>query len=143
MGERSTADNKSGDVSAVAMSKRKRPVFFNLVQIALPVGALASIAHRVAGLLLVPGTLLAVYLLDLSIRNEEGYARVAALFSSPTFRAPALIFTWALAHHLLAGIRHLLMDVDLGSRLPAARLSAWLVNLGGIAVALLALGAML
>jgi len=122
---------------------KKRPVFFNLAQIKLPVGALASIAHRVAGLLLVPGTLIAMYLLDLSIRDDAGYARTAALFSATAFRVPTLIFIWALAHHLLAGIRHLLMDVDVGSRLQAARLSAWLVNLGGIAVALLVLGVML
>jgi len=127
----------------MASTRKRRPAFFNLAQIALPVGALASIAHRVAGLLLVLGTLIAMYLLNLSIRDEAGYARVAALFSATAFRAPALIFVWALAHHLLAGIRHLLMDVDLGSRLQAARLSAWLVNLGGVAVALLVLGAML
>jgi succinate dehydrogenase / fumarate reductase cytochrome b subunit len=48
-----------------------------------------------------------------------------------------------LTHHLLAGIRHLLSDIDIGSQLPAARRSAWVGNLGGLAVALLALGALL
>jgi succinate dehydrogenase / fumarate reductase cytochrome b subunit len=48
-----------------------------------------------------------------------------------------------LAHHLLAGIRHLLSDIDIGSQLPAARRSAWIVNFGGAAVALLAAGAWL
>lgn len=122
---------------------KARPVFFNLVQITLPVGALASIAHRVAGLILVVGTPLAVYLLELSIRNTEGYAQVTALFGQFLFRSAVLVFIWALAHHLLAGIRHLLMDVSLGSTLKAARRSAWLVNMGGVAVTLLALGAML
>jgi succinate dehydrogenase / fumarate reductase cytochrome b subunit len=143
MGEGRAADHESKDAFAMASTKKKRPVFFNLAQINLPVGALASIAHRVTGLLLVLATLIAMYLLDLSIRDEAGYARAAALSSATAFRVATLIFIWALSHHLLAGVRHLLMDVDLGSRLQIARLSAWLVNLGGVAVALLVLGAML
>ena len=45
-----------------------------------------------------------------------------------------------LAHHLLAGVRHLLSDVDIGSRLAPARRSAWVVNLAAVAIALLAAG---
>jgi len=48
-----------------------------------------------------------------------------------------------LAHHLLAGIRHLLSDIDIGSQLPFARRSTWIVNVGGAAVALFAAGAWL
>jgi hypothetical protein len=40
-------------------------------------------------------------------------------------------------------VRHLLSDIDIGSQLPAARRSAWIVNLGGAAVALAAAGAWL
>ena len=50
---------------------------------------------------------------------------------------------WALAHHLLAGVRHLLSDFDVGSPLRLARRSAWFVNLGGALVATFAAGAML
>jgi succinate dehydrogenase / fumarate reductase cytochrome b subunit len=48
-----------------------------------------------------------------------------------------------LAHHSLAGIRHLLSDVDVGSQLHAARRSAWIVNVGAVVVALLAAGVLL
>jgi len=68
---------------------------------------------------------------------------VSALFGSVLFRAVAILFIWALTHHLLAGVRHLLMDADVGSRLITARASAWAVNLTGAAVILLAAGAML
>jgi len=37
-----------------------------------------------------------------------------------------------LSHHLLAGIRHLLLDVEIGLEKSSARASAWLVNLGAI-----------
>jgi len=52
------------------------------------------------------------------------------LFAHPAFKVAALAFLWALAHHLFAGVRHLLIDIDIGSRLPVARRSAWSVNLG-------------
>ena len=124
-------------------SEKRRPVFFNLMQIQMPVGALTSITHRVTGIFLAISVPFGIYLLDLSLQDPQSYAQVINLFDKLTFRAAAIVFIWALAHHLLAGIRHLLSDIDIGSQLPAARRSAWVVNLGGIAVALLALGALL
>ena len=127
----------------MAASNRRRPAFFNLMQIQMPVGALTSITHRVTGIFLAISVPFGIYLLDLSLQDPQSYAQVISLFDKLTFRAAAIVFVWALAHHLLAGIRHLLSDIDIGSQLPAARRSAWVVNLGGIAVALLALGALL
>ena len=124
-------------------SEKRRPVFFNLMQIQMPVGALTSITHRVTGIFLAISVPFGVYLLDLSLQDPQSYAQVISLFDKLIFRAAAIVFVWVLTHHLLAGIRHLLSDVDIGSQLPAARRSAWVVNLGGIAVALLALGALL
>ena len=124
-------------------SEKRRPVFFNLMQIQMPVGALTSITHRVTGIFLAISVPFGIYLLDLSLQDPQSYAQVISLFDKLTFRAAAIFFVWVLTHHLLAGIRHLLSDIDIGSQLPAARRSAWVVNLGGIAVALLALGALL
>jgi len=118
-------------------------VFFNLAQIQMPVGALTSITHRVTGIFLALGVPFGIYLLDLSLEGPQSYARVTRLFDNVAFRATAVFFVWVLAHHMLAGIRHLLSDIDIGSQLPAARRSAWVVNLGGIAVAMLALGVLL
>ena len=124
-------------------SEKRRPVFFNLMQIQMPVGALTSITHRVTGIFLAISVPFGIYLLDLSLKGPQSYAQVISLFDKLTFRAATIFFVWVLTHHLLAGIRHLLSDIDIGSQLPAARRSAWVVNLGGIAVALLAAGALL
>lgn len=124
-------------------TKSRRPVFFDLRRIQLPVGALTSITHRIAGVLLALGTPGAVYLLDLSLQEQRTYDRVAGLLDDWTVRGAAILLAWALAHHSFAGIRHLLADVDVGSGLPAARRSAWLVNLGAVAVAILAAGALM
>lgn len=120
----------------------RRPVFFNLAQIQMPVGALASITHRVTGVLLALGIPFSIYILELSLQNPQSYARLLNLLDTWVLKTAAIVFIWALAHHLLAGIRHLLSDIDIGSLLPAARRSAWMVNVGGLAVALLAAGAL-
>ena len=121
----------------------RRPVFFNLTQIQMPVGALTSITHRVTGILLALGIPYSVHLLDLSLQGPQSFAQLAGLFHQWAFKAAAILFIWALSHHLLAGIRHLLSDIDIGSRLTAARRSAWLVNVSGFAIALLAAGVLL
>lgn len=123
--------------------KRRRPVFFNLLQIRMPVGALTSITHRVTGLFLALGIPFSVYVLDLSLQGPQSYARVTAWFDMLAFRVGMIALAWALAHHLLAGVRHLLSDVDIGAQLPDARRSAWIVNLVGVALALFAAGVLL
>lgn len=130
-------------VRDVAATGSPRPVFLDLVQIQIPVGALTSITHRVTGFFLALGVPFGIYLLDLSLEGPQSYARVTRLFDNVAFRVTAVLFVWVLAHHLLAGIRHLLSDIDIGSRLPIARRSAWIVNFGGAAIALFAAAAWL
>ena len=123
--------------------KHIKPTFFNLLQIQMPVGALTSITHRVTGICLALSIPASVYLLDLSLQGPQSYAQVIAWFDHVFVKSGLVLLLWALTHHLLAGTRHLLTDIDVGSQLPTARSSAWLVNLGGIAVALLAAGVVL
>lgn len=120
-----------------------RPAFFNLLQIQLPVGALTSILHRVTGVLLAAAVPFAVFLLDLSLRGPDGYAKAIAVLDGWMLRAVAVVIIWALSHHLLAGLRHLLMDVDVGSGLAVARRSAWTANVAGAAIGLLAAAVLL
>ena len=118
-------------------------MFLDLARIQMPVGALTSITHRVTGTLLALGIPFGIYILERSLEGPESYAWLLGLVNKWTFKAPAIVLIWALAHHLLAGVRHLLSDIDVGSRLPAARRSAWIVNVGGLVVALIAAGALL
>ena len=41
-----------------------------------------------------------------------------------TVRSIEVIFIWALLHHLIAGLRHLLLDFQIGTDLIVARLSS-------------------
>ena len=124
-------------------SPKRRPVFFNLAKIQLPVGALTSITHRITGVSLALAIPFCIYLLDLSLRGPSGFIRVVAMLDDVWIKGGFIVLTWALAHHLLAGIRHLLSDIDIGSQLPASRHSASMANIGGVVVALLAAAALL
>ena len=124
-------------------SPKPRPVFFNLAEIQLPVGALTSITHRITGVLLALGVPLVIYLLDMSLQGPLGFDQVRVVLDHLPVKGALIVLTWALAHHMLAGVRHLLSDIDIGSQLPASRRSAWLTNIGGFVVALLAAGALL
>ncbi len=121
----------------------KAPRFLNLLRIHMPVTAVLSIGHRITGALLAAAIPLSIYLLDLSLQGPAGYARAAQFFASPVTRFAAALAVWALAHHALAGVRYLLLDLQLGIARPAARGSARAVNVGGIVIFLLAAGALL
>jgi succinate dehydrogenase / fumarate reductase cytochrome b subunit len=118
-----------------------RVVFLNLAQIGMPVGALTSILHRVSGVVLALAIPVAAWLLARSLQGAEGYADAAAWLGRPVVKFVAILWIWALTHHLLAGIRHMLTDIDIGSRLRDARRSAWTVNVAGAVIALIAAGA--
>ena len=122
---------------------RPRPVFLNLAQIAMPVGAVTSICHRLSGVLLAAGVPAALYLLGRSLDGEAGFAQVAGVLRQPWAKMFLVALVWALAHHALAGVRHLLTDINVGATLGAARRSAWGVNLAALAIAVLAVGAVL
>ena len=122
---------------------RRRPVFLNLAQIKQPVGALTSIGHRLSGVLLAAGVPAVLYLLGRSLEGDAGFAQVAELLRQPWAKLLVVAMVWALAHHMLAGVRHMLTDIDVGSGLDAARRSAWAVNLAALAIAVLAIGVVL
>jgi succinate dehydrogenase / fumarate reductase cytochrome b subunit len=130
---------KEGD----RVMRSTRPAFLNLVQIQMPVGAVTSIGHRVSGILLAVGVPIGVYLLAHSLEDEQAFAEVTGLLRYWVVKGAAVVLVWALAHHALAGVRHLLSDFNVGSPLRRARRSAWLVNLGGVGVALFAAGVVL
>ena len=120
------------------MSKqRSAPVYLNIFRIRFPVGAVTSIAHRISGVLLFLSLPFFVYLLDLSLRDADGFARATAWFGSLPVRLLSVVIAWSLFHHLVSGIRFLLIDLEVGVTRPVARTSAWAVNLAGAICTLL------
>lgn len=118
----------------------KRPVYLNLFKIRLPVAGFMSIVHRATGVLMILATPLLIYLLALSLRDADSFAAVAAFISSVPGRFLLFLGMWALFHHLLAGVRYLLIDVDVGVDKPAFRHTAWGVLIAAPVVAALVAG---
>lgn len=117
---------------------KNRPRFLNLLQMRYPVGAIVSIGHRISGLLLIASLPVLVIGLESSLRSEADYRHLCEMLRTPWARGVIILLIWALAHHVAAGIRHLLMDAGIGSRLPLARASARLAIVFALLCALAA-----
>ena len=106
----------------------KRPVFLNLLQIRFPITALVSIAHRVSGLVLVLVLPAFVWMLARVEGSADDFLNLQQLLNDCfVLRGVVWMGISALVYHLLAGLRHLLMDMGLGHSLCCAKLSAWLM----------------
>jgi succinate dehydrogenase / fumarate reductase cytochrome b subunit len=121
-------------------SQRTAPVYLNLFRIRFPAGAITSIAHRISGVFLFLSLPLLIYLLDLSLQGPAGFDQAMEWLQCGWIRAGSVVITWSLLHHLLSGIRFLLIDIEVGVTLPAARSSAWLVNISAALLTLAYLG---
>ncbi len=120
-------------------NNNKRPVFFDLTRIHHPVMAVMSIAHRISGVILFLAIPVSAYLLDLSLRSPQGYADVVKLIEYSVVKLFLILLLWAFSHHLFAGIRYLLIDIDVGVELHTARRTATAVICAGVVVLLLGL----
>src|ERR1700722_8074003 len=96
-----------------------------------------SIVHRITGAALYVGTLLLAWWLLAAASGPNAYATCQAVASSFIGRVVLLGYTWALVHHMLGGIRHLIWDSGHGFG-PAER--EWLARanlVGSIALTIL------
>src|SRR3981189_1990231 len=75
---------------------------------------LMSIAHRVTGASLYFGTLLLAWWLLAAATSPPPYAGIGAFMNSILGRLILFGYTWALMHHMLGGIRHLIWDTGRG-----------------------------
>jgi succinate dehydrogenase / fumarate reductase, cytochrome b subunit len=73
-----------------------------------------SIVHRITGAALYFGTLLLAWWLLAAASGPNAYATFQTVASSFIGRIVLLGYTWALVHHMLGGIRHLIWDTGHG-----------------------------
>ena len=87
-----------------AAAKKQRPKYLSLpailFQIRLPLPGWVSILHRISGALLVfPFVAWGLYLLDLSLRSEQGFSHVREYLAMPVAKLGLLLCLWAACHH--------------------------------------------
>ena len=125
---------------ASASAKKIRPKYLSLpallFEIRLPVPGWVSILHRISGaLLFFPFAAWVLYMLDTSLASEEGFQKIRAHYLQlPVVKLAMLVFVWAYCHHLCAGIRFLLLDLNKGIELRSARRSALIVLVVSLAL---------
>jgi succinate dehydrogenase / fumarate reductase, cytochrome b subunit len=95
-----------------------------------------SIVHRITGSALYVGTLLLAAWLVAAASGEEQFARVNALFSHPLGKLVLFGYTWALLHHMLGGVRHLIWDTGRGLTIPQVNALSWFTIVGSIVLTL-------
>lgn len=104
---------------------KKRPEFRNIHAIKdlttyrLPPAGWVSILHRVSGVIMFLLLPFILWLFDTSLSSEISFGKFKAAFNAGLFFIPgwfiklvALALIWAYLHHFVAGLRHLMMDMN-------------------------------
>ena len=108
--------------------KSRRPVNHNPFKYKFPITALVSIGHRISGILIFIAIPFALSALSSIKSSPESFAELSLMISG--FGGLLLwAFLGALFYHLLAGIRHLIMDFGYGETMQVAKITAWILIL--------------
>lgn len=105
----------------------KRPVNLDLMTIKQPSPAIASILHRISGVLLFLLMPFMLYALHQSLLSPEHFLKTQEYFQHGVVKFFAWAFFSALLYHTLAGMRHLLMDLGIGEHAITGRKTAWTI----------------
>jgi succinate dehydrogenase / fumarate reductase, cytochrome b subunit len=119
--------------------KKAKPVYRNiglaqLIKYRLPWAGKVSILHRISGaalFLLLPFIL---YLFDQSLASELSFMQFQAFTDHFLVKLICLGLIWSFLHHFCAGIRYLLLDLEIGVEKIAAQKSAILVLIVSLAL---------
>lgn len=104
-----------------------RPKNLNLFTIRFPFPAMVSILHRVSGVVLFVLMPLLTISLYWSLKSESLFLGILEFFDYTIFKIIRSLMIWGIIHHLIAGTRHILLDLHFGMDLIVARLTSKIV----------------
>jgi len=104
--------------------KTERPVNLALTKFSFPIAAIASITHRITGVLLFVAIAYLLWLLSLALGSPDGFAAAGTHLAQPLPRLVLLGVLAALLFHILAGLKHLVMDFHHWDTIEAGRRAA-------------------
>lgn len=108
-------------------AKKERPVYLSLSDPAWPITAIASIAHRITGMLLFVGLAYLLWLLNLALSSPAGFDEASAVLAMPLPKLALIGVLGLLIYHLVAGIKHMIMDFHIGDTFEAASSASYVV----------------
>jgi succinate dehydrogenase / fumarate reductase cytochrome b subunit len=111
----------------MAEAKRivERPISPHLSIYRWQINMVMSIAHRITGGALYFGTLLLAAWLVSAAMGPQEFAFVNRLLAHPLGLLVLLGYTWALIHHMLGGVRHLIWDTGQGLDIKSVNGLSW------------------
>ena len=116
---------------------KKRPVNLQLTTIKFPIPAIISILHRISGLIVFLAIPFLLWMLYHSLATRAGFYNIQQFVHQPLIKITFWVILSGMFYHLIAGIRHLLMDAGIGETLAGARCSAKFVLVLSIISAIL------
>ena len=120
--------------------KDTRPVNLDLTTVKFPLPAIISILHRISGVGLFLGIGIILYFLQLSLESEAGFERALELLRATPVKIMIWLILAGLLYHLIAGIKHLLMDWGLGESREGALRGAQITLVLALVAAVLSWG---
>ena len=117
-----------------------KPVYINLFKIQLPLSALLSITHRVSGMLIFFLVLpVSAFIFNLLLQSSDSFALFMDSYNTSIFIRTFVLFNILIfEYHVIAGIRHMLMDFHLISEtLSSSNTSAMVALIFFFAISLL------
>lgn len=106
---------------------KKQVIYLNLFQFKFPATAIASILHRLSGVVLFLALPVVLWALSQSLQDEAHFLQLKDCLMHPFFKWVWAAFLVALFYHLIAGIRHIIMDMGFGDGKCSGRAGAYLV----------------
>lgn len=104
--------------------KKPRPINLDLQTISFPIAAIASIVHRVSGVITFISVAILLSLLNLSLSSADGFELAFALVNGFFIKFVLWGILTALAYHIVGGIRHMLMELGHFEELESGATSA-------------------
>jgi succinate dehydrogenase cytochrome b subunit len=118
-------------------ARRERPLSPHLTIYRPPITMTMSIIHRITGGALYFGTLLVAIWLMAAASSQATFDWVNWAFGTWLGRLILFGYTWALMHHMLGGVRHLVWDTGAGLEKHTASKIAWATLVGSVLLTLL------
>jgi succinate dehydrogenase / fumarate reductase, cytochrome b subunit len=120
------------DAKSERSLRMERPLSPHLQVYRPLINMVMSIIHRITGAALYFGTLLLVWWLTAAATGPEYFNQASSLFNSIPGRIVLIGYTWALMHHMLGGLRHLLWDTGRGFDLATVDRLSWATIIGSL-----------
>ncbi len=117
--------------------KSNRPVNLDLTKFKFPLTAITSIIHRLTGVVLFICIPLLLGYLSCSLSSADSFQAVMQSLQTTWGRLISWVVVMAILYHLVAGIRHLFMDIGFGETKTSSKVTAYIMLIVFVILAVL------